>query len=331
MNIKHLNKVLIIRLSSLGDVLLTTPILRSLKKKNPEIQIDFIVKKQFADALRFNPHLTKIFEYDATQEKNNFGLPVFSTIKHDLVIDLQNNLRSLKIRRQVKAPSVKFHKPNFAKFLLVNFKINLLKEKTPITARYSSSIEGLELDENGLELYTNNRPDKRIINGINCIGFCPGAKHFTKQWPKEYFIKLGNLLTKENYIVLLFGGKDDRKLCEEISNEISSSIDLSNNDELLQTAADMKMCKLVVCNDSGLMHTACAVGVPVTVFFGSTVREFGFAPYNNPNLILENKSLFCRPCSHIGRESCPKEHFKCMKEMVPQQALREILQFIKSK
>ncbi|QQS35140.1 MAG: glycosyltransferase family 9 protein [Ignavibacteriales bacterium] len=318
-------------MSSLGDVLLTTPLLRSLKKQNPEIQIDFIVKKQFADALRFNPHVSNLFEYDSTQEKNNFGLPDFSNTKYDLVIDLQNNLRSLKIRRQVNAPLVKFHKPNLAKFLLVNFKINLLKEKTPITARYSNSIEGLELDEKGLELHTNNQPDIRLQNGTNYVGFCPGAKHFTKQWLKEYFVELGNLLTKENYTVLLFGGKDDRKLCKEISNEINSSIDLSNDDELLQTAADMKICKMIVCNDSGLMHTACAVGIPVTVIFGSTVQEFGFAPYNTPNLILENKSLFCRPCSHIGRESCPKEHFKCMKEIVPQQALREILQFIKSK
>lgn len=321
--------MLIIRLSSLGDVLLTTPLIRSLKKQNPEIRIDFIVKKQFADALRFNPHLSNLIEHDSTQEKNNFGLPDFGNTNYDLVIDLQNNLRSLKIRKQINAPSVKFHKPNLAKFLLVNFKINFLKDRTPITIRYSKTLDGFSPDEKGLDIYTNNQADRRLNNESSYIGFCPGAKHFTKQWLKEYFIELGNLLTKENYTVLLFGGKDDRRICEEIAGQINSAIDLSNNDELLQTAADMKKCRMIVCNDSGLMHTACAAGVPVTVMFGSTVQEFGFAPYNNPNLILENKSLFCRPCSHIGRDSCPKEHFKCMKEMVPQHALREILRFIK--
>jgi heptosyltransferase-2 len=331
LNFNNINKVLIIRLSSLGDVLLTTPLIRSLKNTNPGIQIDFIIKKQFADALKFNPHLRNLFLYDSQDEKNNYGIPVFSKNDYDLVIDLQNNMRSSQIRNRINSQSVKFSKPNLLKFLLVNFKINLLKDKIPIPVRYADSLENFRLDEKGLELYTKNKPAGALNEQTNYIGFCPGAKHFTKRWSKEYFIELGNLLSEKKFTIVLFGGKEDRLLCSDISTSIKGSIDLSNDDELLQTAADMKMCKLIVCNDSGLMHTGCAVGVPVAVIFGSTVQEFGFAPYNSTNLILENKSLFCRPCSHIGRNRCPKKHFKCMMEIDPQSVLQQILQFLRTK
>jgi ADP-heptose:LPS heptosyltransferase len=90
----------------------------------------------------------------------------------------------------------------------------------------------------------------------------------------------------------------------------------------------MKKCKAVICNDSGLMHTACAVGTPVLTFFGSTVKEFGFTPYRNKNLILENNSLSCRPCSHIGRDKCPKNHFKCMKELTPEIVFNKLNQLL---
>ena len=92
----------------------------------------------------------------------------------------------------------------------------------------------------------------------------------------------------------------------------------------------MKECKAIVCNDSGLMHTACAMKVPVLALFGSTIREFGFTPYNNKNLILENKTLSCRPCTHIGRENCPKNHFKCMLELSPGDAYNKLIELINS-
>ena len=107
-----------------------------------------------------------------------------------------------------------------------------------------------------------NLNKKRIL-----IGFCPGAKHFTKRWPKEYFIKLGKKLTQTGYTIVLFGGKIDKEICSLISKEIPDSIDLSNIDDILQTTADMKLCKAVVCNDSGLMHTASAVEIKVVAIF----------------------------------------------------------------
>ena len=175
-----------------------------------------------------------------------------------------------------------------------------------------------------MDLYTNKKPSTLFKDNQKYIGFCPGSRHFTKMWPKEYYIRLGNILKNDKYNIALFGGKDDKDICKEISSQIQDSINLSNNDDILQTAADMKKCDAVVCNDSGLMHTACAEKIPVLAFFGSTVKEFGFTPYLNKNIILENNLLSCRPCTHIGKSYCPKGHFKCMNDIKPDIAFTKL-------
>ena len=155
------------------------------------------------------------------------------------------------------------------------------------------------------------------------IGFCPGAKHFTKQWPADYFAQLGNMLESNSYKVILFGGPNETELSNEIANQLNDPINLSNNN-ILQTAANMKMCKVIFTNDSGLMHLAAALKIPVISFFGSTVKEFGFFPYKVQNKVLEVKDLPCRPCSHIGRKSCPLNHFKCMTDTTPEIAFNAL-------
>jgi len=326
LNLEKLNRILIIRLSSLGDILLTTPLIRSLKKANPDLKIDFLVRKEYEDTLKNNPHLNQLYQY-----KNENVDEIINQLlqnKYDLIIDLQNNLRSKKIANHLKASSVKFKKKSLEKFLLVNFKINFLKDVPQIPIRYANSLNNFQLDEFGLELFLPKEIKSSINFEENLIGFAPGSRHFTKMYPKEYFIELGKLLS-QNFKILLFGGKSDREICAEISKQIPNSIDLSNDNNLFQTAADMKICKAIICNDSGMMHTACAVQVPVITIFGSTVKEFGFTPYKISNLILENNSLSCRPCSHIGREKCPEKHFKCMLEITPEIVHKKVLEFLR--
>jgi len=223
---------------------------------------------------------------------------------------------------------VRFHKPSLKKFLLVKFKLNLLKEIIPISVRYAESIPNFTLDEKGLEIFINSHENSVLKSGENYIGFCPGSQHKTKMWPEKYYIELGKLLNNSGKTIVLFGGKDDLNVCKKISDLIPNSINLSNNNELLKTAEEMKKCEAIICNDSGLMHLALAANVPVIAIFGSTVKEFGFAPYKGKNLILENNLLSCRPCSHIGLEECPKKHFKCMLEITPQQVYKKTLEFI---
>ncbi len=320
-----IHKILIIRLSSLGDILLTTPVIKALKTKYHNVQIDFVLKKEFCDTLRHNPNISQLYFY----EKDNAGLLKNDLLKkkYDFVIDLQNNFRSRGLTKGLGCKIYRFKKPTFKKLLLVWLKINLLKDLKAITSRYAEAAE-VDIDQHGLELFLPNNVSSQLVGEKKYIGLCPGAKHFTKRWLPEYFVELGNELNKHGFTIVLFGGKSDKELCEMISKQIFGSLNLQNDNQLFQIAADMRMCQLVITNDSGLMHTASAVGVPIAAILGSTVREFGFFSEAEQNLILENNSLFCRPCSHIGRANCPKKHFKCMTDITPQAVLEKLQNFL---
>lgn len=325
-----LNKILIIRLSSLGDILLTTPLLRALKKINPQLEIDSLVRQEYKDVLSLNPNLHELFLFTRNDIENLKLINRLREKNYNLIIDLQNNFRSRGITSNLKGAKLRFDKKSFQKILLVKAKFNLLRNEPLIPERYAKVIDGLSLDNLGLELFTDKTPSADIQNKNNLIGLCPGARHFTKRWPVEYYIQLGQYLIQNNFDVVLFGGRIDSEVCKKITKEAPEIINLQNDDNILQTAADMKLCKAIVCNDSGLMHTAAAVGLKVLTIFGSSVKEFGFAPYNAKSLLIENNSLSCRPCSHIGRENCPEKHFACMKEIKPEFVFNELIKFIKN-
>jgi heptosyltransferase-2 len=317
-----LQKILIIRLSSIGDILLTTPLIRSIKKINPLVQIDFVLKEEFFELMQNNQYLTNIHKYT----KHGFDKQILTNAlisnKYELVIDLQNNLRSREIVRPLHCQILRFKKNNFKKFLLVHFKVNKLKDAHQIPVRYAEATD-VELDSEGIDFFTTNEPDPKLNANEKYIGLCPGAKHFTKRWPTEYFIELGNSLESAGYKIVLFGGLEEVELCFELENQIKNSLNLCNS-SILQVGSDMKMCRAIYTNDSGLMHLASAIKVPVIAFFGSTVKEFGFYPYKAKSIELEINNLSCRPCTHIGRKSCPKIHFKCMKEINPDLAFNSL-------
>uniref|UniRef100_A0A7V2ZHZ7 Glycosyltransferase family 9 protein n=1 Tax=Ignavibacterium album TaxID=591197 RepID=A0A7V2ZHZ7_9BACT len=328
--LSEINRILIIRLSSLGDILLTTPLIRAIKRENPAIQIDFLLRIEYRDLLIKNPNINELLLFSRNDFENLNLVKSLRNKNYELIIDLQNNLRSRGITSKLSGKKLRFDKKSFQKILLVKSKVNLLKNSPSIPVRYANVIDGLELDDQGLDLFTDNEPSSEIKKLENVIGLCPGARHITKRWPIEYFIQLSRFLIQNNFNVALFGGKIDKEFCKQIKGVVPEVINLQNDDNILQTAADMKLCKAIVCNDSGLMHAASAIGTKVLTIFGSSVKEFGFTPYNCKSLILENNSLSCRPCSHIGRESCPEEHFSCMKEIKPDFVFNELLKLLKN-
>jgi heptosyltransferase-2 len=329
-NLKSLNRVLIIRLSSLGDILLTTPVIRALKNQFPKIKIDFLLKSEYQDVVKNNPYLNQIFLFSMDDYKTAINEIKNSaqSQKYDLIVDLQNNFRSWKICNQLKVNSVKFRKYSFRKFLLVHAKINLMRNLPLISNRYADTIN-LKLDDKGIDIFSPLKTNDKLSGLKNIIGICPGAKHFTKRYPIDYQIQLCRQLIEKNFTVVLFGGKNDKEICDEIKSNLPEIINLQNDDNLLQTLSDMKLCDVIICNDSGLMHTASSLNKKLIAIFGSTIKEFGFTPYNCSNsIVLENNNLGCRPCSHIGRNSCPKSHFKCMKEINPKYILKLIEEII---
>lgn len=305
-------KILIIRLSSIGDIILTTPLVRRLRRTFPAAQIDYLVKPAFKSLLAQNPYINTLLTLDQTGELATY----------DIIIDLQNNFRSKRLRSR-KAKEIYFYqKQNWKKLLLVKFKINLFKAFKPVPERYIEAAEALELKDDGLgcELFTGKDDQqfaaKEFTSSLPKLAVCYGAKHFTKQFPAEKFSHvLNELLARHEIEVLLLGGKEDAALGEKIFSRIEKKDrvkDFSGKCSLMETAALLSQADAVLTNDTGLMHMASAFGKPMVVLFGSSVEEFGFAPYRVPSRILQVSGLACRPCSHIGRSSCPKKHFKCM-------------------
>lgn len=316
---KSFSHILVIRLSSLGDVLLTTPVLRVLKEHFNEAKIDFLAADPFHKILENNPKINKIYVYNKSEtlkEISYWKKNIADTLpfkKYDLIIDLQNNFRSRYFSFGLSKNVLRYNKHRLEKLLLVNFKIKP-KIVTPIPERYISTLEplGIYPDNIGLELYLD-KPEKNN----KLILFAPGAKHFTKRWLPEYFAELADLLSKDGYKIALIGGNDDYELCKFISKMANSEIDnFAGVYSVKQSAEFISSSVLLVSNDSAAMHFAAAVNTPVLAIFGSTTQELGFSPYNSEHLIVETE-LSCRPCTHIGRADCPKKHFNCMKQISP--------------
>lgn len=331
-------KILIIRLSSLGDILLSYPLIKILYERENYPTIHFLVKEKFSQAISSNPFIEKVIILKPDNQKE-----VKSIIKkenYDIVIDLQNNFRSHQLYPfNLKSRIYRFKKPTFKKFLLVNFKINLLKNNPSIAFHYIKTIypdSGLK----NLPLYFNvdqkkesdlfkRLPDHFTENIV--IGVCPGSKHFTKRYPVELFKVVLRKLIQKNYFIAIFGGSEDKEICQALEIDNNLVKNFQNENDLFETAALMKKCSVVITNDSGLMHLASLLKIPTVAIFGSTVKEFGFVPIFEESVVIENKNLECRPCSHIGRSECPKKHFKCMLEISPDLIVQKVEELISGK
>ncbi|MBI5475682.1 MAG: lipopolysaccharide heptosyltransferase II [Ignavibacteriales bacterium] len=328
-------KILIIRLSSLGDILLTTPIVRCLRKKFPHTQIDFVLKSEYADVYRFNQHLNNLYEIKSgKRDELNLLRKKIRQARYDILIDLQNNFRSRYLRLFSFSRYTRIiNKRIFRRFLFVKFGFKLLSENQHVVDRYFETVKkfGVVYDGQGLEIGIPNE-SKEIIKPIAdskklslhdpIVGFAPSAKHFTKRWMQDRFVHLGiDLAKKNNSKIFIFGSRDEVEYCKDIVQMINyksgSNVaeNLAGKTNLLETAALLDYCSVIVSNDSGLMHLAAARKKKIVAIFGSTVKELGFFPYGTENTIVEAKNISCRPCSHIGRAECPKKHFNCMNQI----------------
>jgi len=333
---KEINKLLVIRLSSMGDIILSTPIVRVLRNTYPSSEIDFLTSSYFTEIYKFNPFLNKIIQYDKSKSiKENQNLKLeHNRNNYDLIIDLQNNRRSHALTSGLKSVILRVNKQRLHKLSLVYFKRPLIANYS-VVKNYFDVLRplGINPDENGLEIW--NQIDfeeegylKHPILKTNSIAFAPSANHFTKRWPSERFAILAKTLMEEhNSNVVLIGGKKDKELCNAINLSAGGGLlDKSGSESVLETAKILDSCIVLVTNDTGVMHIAAARKIPVIAIFGSSVKELGFLPYKTNYEIVE-KDLECRPCSHIGRKSCPKNHFNCMNLIEYEEVLKEILKF----
>jgi len=310
-------KFLFIRFSSIGDIILTTPLLRVLKSKLPDSDIHFLTKKKYFEIVQHNPNIDKIHLLD-----NNYNdlIKNLKSESFDYIIDLHNNARTLRVKNSLKRLSFTFDKLNFKKWLIVNFKINRLPE-IHIVDRYFKTLNifDIENDNKGLDYFFNEAEVKESLASFqylnkNYIAFAIGANHATKRLPQEKVIELCNQL---EIPVVLLGDENDAVRGEEISQKSTATIfNACGKYSFNESVLILKQSTFVITHDTGLMHVAAAMNKKIISIWGNTIPEFGMYPYmpetTNNYKIAEVKNLKCRPCSKIGFDSCPKKHFKCM-------------------
>ena len=314
------SKFLIIRFSSIGDIVLTTPVIRCLKKQIPDAELHFLTKESFATIVENNPYISKVHVLSHSWETMLHELKLE---EYDFIIDLHHNLRTIRLKKDLGVKSFAFNKLNIQKWIYTNLKWNLMPP-VHIVDRYMETVSsfGVKNDDEGLDYFI---PEKEITtlkdipasHHAGYIGLVIGAAHFTKKLPVE---KLKELCRKINHPVILLGGKEDADNGNEIASVDEVKIYNACGKFKLNESADLvKKAKLIITHDTGLMHIAAAFKKPIISVWGNTVPEFGMFPYYGKHKIESKKSeilnLRCRPCSKIGYDKCPKGHFKCMNQI----------------
>ena len=323
-------KILIIRFSSLGDVVLTTPVPRLLKKKYPNSEIHFITKKIYSSIYNNNINVDKVIEFS-----NNL-LETYNNLKkenYDLVIDLHNNLRSIFLKFLLFKKTYTYNKEFIRRWIYVNTKIYLKIKHISISYIETLKTLGIEDDHQGLDLYIDEK-EKILRSNLpkshknEFYVLIIGAKHYTKRLPVKKIIELCDKINKP---IILLGGKDDIPTSfevekffrtkkkhddiEKILNKRTSIYNLCGKISIGGSASIVSMAKVVYTNDTGFMHIAAALNKRVVSIYGSTHPQLGFYPYKTNFFIYQNNKLSCRPCTKIGLSKCPAGHFKCMEEM----------------
>ena len=307
-------KFLIIRFSSIGDIVLTTPVIRCLKQQVPGAEVHYLTKESFRGLVSANPYVDKTITLAGSWD---LMIHQLQQEGYDHIIDLHHNLRTLLIKLRLNVKAKSFNKLNFKKFLLVNFKVNTLPDKH-IVERYLDTVSflGVKNDGLGLDYFFNN--DYQLDNLLpathhHYIGLVIGAQHATKRLPTDKLIEICKALNRP---IVLLGGKEDAARGEEISTACGDYIFNSCGKYSLDESAFLvKNAKKIISHDTGLMHIAAAFNKPIVSVWGNTVPEFGMYPYKvSEHITMEVKGLKCRPCSKIGYAKCPLGHFKCMNE-----------------
>jgi len=315
-----LRKILVIRFSSIGDIVLTSPVIRCLGIRFPDLEIHYLTKKTFEPVLRANPHIQKIYTIDDSVSE---VIHLLREERYDFIVDLHKSLRSFDVRRRLRRPARSFPKLNFRKWLLVRFKkINM--PGIHIVDRYFKAVRTLGIinDNQGLDYFI---PDEDNVNPVDIIGetepyytaFVIGAKHRTKTLPD---VKIIDICTNLPGWIILLGGKEDARRGELIARMSGMHVyNCCGEYNINQSASLIKQASTVITHDTGLMHVAAAFKKKIISIWGSTVPEFGMYPYMptsvSSSFIVQVRGLSCRPCSKIGFDNCPKKHFDCMEKI----------------
>jgi ADP-heptose:LPS heptosyltransferase len=317
-----MERFLILRFSSIGDIVLTSPVVRGLRQAYPQARIDYLTKKSFVGLWSANPYLDEVWGFEKSPQEL---LETLKSQKYDFVIDLHNNWASFWLRQGLRGvKSFVFKKRNLDKWLLTGFGLDFLSNSPRLhtVSRYLETVAslGVQYDGQGLDYFI---PDAAKVR-VEDFGLLPneysvlvlGAAHATKQIPADKLLWMCERLRKKT---VLLGGQAEKALAEQlIQCQNPNLVNTCGGLNLNQSASLIAQSARVLAPDTGFMHISAALGKPLLMVWGNTVPALGFAPFYPDSAektiykSLEVKGLKCRPCSKLGKRQCPKKHFDCM-------------------
>jgi len=316
-------RILIIRFGAIGDVVLTTALIRQIRVAFPQAGIEYLVKSRHAGLLANNPALTRIWTFES-----GLFVPLLRTLcarRYDGIVDLQSSLRSrifaflIPARRKVRVRIGRLRR-----LIFVRFRRDGCRTVRDVPDKYLEAVRswGVTDDDGGLEIHPGEGAEA-VLSGLlessgvspgqKLLVLAPGAGRATKRWPPERFAETGAYFRGKGFAVILVGAGDDTGVCHETEARYPHLfVNLCGRLRIEETAALLTRSTLLITNDTGVMHIAAAVECPVVAIFGPTTRHFGFFPFRASHVVVE-RDMDCRPCSFHGTSRCPENHFGCMR------------------
>ena len=322
-------KILVVRFSSIGDIVLTTPVLRALKTQLENVEIHYLTKRSFKPVIENNPHIDMVHLIDSSIKEVISDL---KSEKYDWVIDLHNNIRTKSLKIKLGRPSKKFPKLHWKKWKLVKF----MKDDMPdvhVVDRYFETVAHLgvkpdqEVCDFPIPASEAVNLEKNNLEGEKFCSVVIGAKFKTKQVPIE---KLKEIIQGIKLPVILIGGPEDTVLGDQLCDAVQREdvFNLCGKHSIVGSASILQQSAKVVTNDTGMMHIASCFDVEIISIWGNTVPSLGMYAYRPKNKssysLHEVAGLNCRPCSKIGFAECPKGHFDCMQKQNSEEIVSRI-------
>lgn len=329
--------ILIIQTAFLGDVIMTTPLVRAVAETFPNAEIDMLTIPQTRIVFRDNPHVRNILVFDkrSKSKKVTAFVTALADIRrqhYDIAISTSRSMTNALLMRLAGIPT----RVGFASQKMITHPVTHPRGMH-MRMRYLALVQPFskETFDAQTELFWTQKDaqsaDEKLEQikypGRPVVGIAPGSVWETKKWPKSYYAELVKRLDAANINIVLLGAPDERALCEEIRQE-STALNTAGELSITASAALIKKCDLMLANDSAPLHMANAVQTDVFAFFGPTVRRFGCYPYRTDDRIFEINNLECRPCGKHGGKKCPQKHFRCMLEITPQQVFEHVIKHV---
>ena len=323
-NIGRVLSILLVRFSSIGDILLTTPLIRAIARRHPDAKLVCVTKRSMAPLVSEHPGVAEVVSLEPDESVRHLARRL-NALAPTHGLDLHASLRSAALRVLVRCPWSGFGKRKLARSVLISTKVDWYGAPVPVAERYFEAARALDVHPDGqppeffLSPAARARVDRWLaekgLGTAPLAALAPGAAHATKRWPLSHWIALAQRLRGAGYAPVAVGGPDDRGLARQLAAG-GMAESAAGEFTLQETGALLARSRVLVSGDTGVMHMATGVGTPVVALFGPTVEQFGFFPYRARSIVLQ-REMACRPCSSSGTSVCPLGHHRCLADVAP--------------